>query len=205
MPKINEPIQYTVGVEDLYICFQTDPGDTQTAPTYETDVYAQTNITDVTITPNITNFTKWASNKKIINITKNTNYTLAFNLAGLSRVVKDKMFGKNPIRGVSFSDSRPKEFPKFAIGLVFPLSDGQKLLRWYPNCSISPSEESFATQNDEMTINDVAYTITADPLLYNDVSEIELDTGREGADITEEQFIAQVVYDESQLDTLFGA
>lgn len=203
MPKVQKDIQYTVGIEDLYICLQTDPGTTETEPTYEEEVFAQTNITDVTITPNVTAFTKWASNKKIISISKNSSFTLAFNLAGLDREVKDKIFGKTSTRGVSFENSKPKEYPKFAIGLVLPLSDGNKVLRWYPNCSIQPSEESFATQNEEMTVNDVAYTITADPLLYNDNTLAELDTGRTSADITADQFMSQVIYDEEQLETLF--
>lgn len=203
MPKVHQPIQYTVGIEDLFICFQTDPGTTETEPTYEEEVYAQTNITDVTITPNTTSFQKWASNKKIINITKNGSYSLAFNLAGLAREVKDKMFGKNPVRGVSFEDANPIEYPKFAIGLVLPLSDGNKLLRWYPNCSITPTEETHASTTEEMTINDIAYTITADPLLYNDNTMAELDTGRESADIPADEFMAQVIYDEEQLATLF--
>ncbi|KEF40115.1 phage major tail protein, phi13 family [Schinkia azotoformans MEV2011] len=201
--KKQEAIQYTIGVEDLHICFQLTEGDTATVPTYEEDVYAQTNITDVTITPNISNFTKYASNKKIINITKNSSYALAFNLAGLSRVVKDKMLGKTPVRGVAFTNATPTTYPKFAVGLPMPTSDGKKVLRWYPNCTITPTAETFATQNEEMTVNDVAYTITADPLLFNDVTEVELDTGREGADITADEFLAQVVYDESQLETLF--
>ena len=28
-----------------------------------------------------------------------------------------------------------------------------------------------------MTVDDIAYTITADPLLFNDVTQAELDTG----------------------------
>lgn len=199
-----QEIQYAVGIEDLFICFQSNAGSTTTTPTFETDVYQQTNITDVTISTTQSTFTKWASNKKIINLTKNSSFGLAFNLVGLSRTVKDKMFGRERNRGFAFANSQAMEYPKFAVGLVLPQSDGTKLLRWYPNCSITPADESYATQTDETTINDTAYTITADPLLFNDNTMAELDTGATGAsDITIAEFMEQVIFDESQITTLF--
>ncbi|MCV9884700.1 major tail protein [Metabacillus halosaccharovorans] len=197
-------IQYSVGIEDLYICMMSGTESPDAIPTYDSIIYQQTNISDLTISTTSTNFTKWASNKKIINITKNTAFGLAFNLAGLNREVKDKIFGKVRTRGISFEKAIVKEYPKFAVGVVFPLNDGTKLARWYPGCSVSPVEESWATQNEEMTVNDIAYTITANPLLFNDVTQMELDTGAlEAAGITVADFLAQVVCDESQIETLF--
>lgn len=200
----HKEIQYAVGIEDLYICMQAEAGSPTEEPTFEEEVYAQTNITDVTISTNTASAAKWASNKKIINITKNSSFGLAFNLAGLNREVRDLIFDKVSKKGVSFENAKAKEYPKFAVGLSLPLSDGNKVIRWYPNCSITPTDESHATQTEEMEINDVAYTITADPLMYNDNTMAELDTGREETDgITAEQFLKQVVYDESQIETLF--
>lgn len=197
-------IQYSVGVEDLYICFMQGEETSDALPTYEDTIYRQTNITDLTISTTSTNVVKWASNKKIINLIKNTAFGLAFNLAGLDREVKDKMFGKTRTKGISFETAKAKEYPKFAVGVVFPLSDGSKLVRWYPRCTVSPVEESWKTQNNEMTVDDVAYTITADPLLYNDVTQVELDTGAaDAAGIKAEDFLSQVVCDESQIETLF--
>lgn len=203
MPIVNKEIQYTVGVEELYLCMMEGDETPDSLPTYEEDIYKQTNITDVTISTTSTNFTKWASNKKIINIVKNTAYGLAFNLAGLNREVKDKIFAKQRTRGVSFETAKAKEYPKFAVGLPFPLNDGTKLVRWYPKCTIAPAEESWKTQNEEMVVDDSAYTVTADPLLYNDVTMVELDTGAADAKgITMEDFLKQVICDESQLDQL---
>ncbi|PFD91020.1 phage tail protein, partial [Bacillus sp. AFS023182] len=66
-------------------------------------------------------------------------------------------------------------------------------------------EESWKTQNEEMTVDDIAYKITADPLLYNDVTMAELDTGDATATgIKAEDFLKQVICDESQLATLGG-
>lgn len=197
-------IQYPVGIEDLFISFMDGPEPEDSLPTYEPTIYQQSNITDLTISTTATNVTKWASNKKIINFTKNTNFGLAFNLAGLNREVKDKLFGLIRTKGISFERAGVIEYPKFAVGVVFPLNDGSKKVRWYPRCSIAPSEESWVTQNEEMTINDSAYAITADPLLFNDVTKVELDTGAlEAADITVNDFLKQVVCDESQLEELF--
>lgn len=94
MPVVNKEIQYSVGIEELYLCMMEGAETSDALPTYEEDIYKQTNISDLTISTTSTNFTKWASNKKIINIVKNTAFGLAFNLAGLNREVKDKIFAK---------------------------------------------------------------------------------------------------------------
>jgi|GEM_PF-1509683 len=205
MPIVNKEIQYSVGIEELYLCMMEGEELTDALPTYEEDIYKQTNISDLTISTTSTNFTKWASNKKIINIVKNTAFGLAFNLAGLNREVKDKIFAKKRKKGVSFETAKAKEYPKFAVGVVFPLNDGTKVLRWYPKCTVAPIEESWKTQNEEMTVDDVAYTITADPLLFNDVTQAELDTGDpEAKGIKVTDFLKQVICDESQLAQLGG-
>ncbi|MEM5663822.1 phage tail protein [Bacillus toyonensis] len=205
MPIVNKEIQYSVGIEELYLCMMEGEESTDALPTYEEDIYKQTNISDLTISTTSTNFTKWASNKKIINIVKNTAFGLAFNLAGLNREVKDKIFAKTRKKGVSFETAKAKEYPKFAVGVVFPLNDGTKVLRWYPKCTVAPIEESWKTQNEEMTVDDVAYTITADPLLFNDVTQAELDTGDpEAKGIKVTDFLKQVICDESQLAQLGG-
>lgn len=201
----NKEIQYSVGIEDLYLCLMKGNETSSALPTYEDIVYRQTNISDLTISTTSTNFTKWASNKKMINIVKNTAFGLAFNLAGLNREVKDKIFAKTRKKGVSFETAKAKAYPKFAVGVVFPLNDGTKILRWYPKCTVAPVEESWKTQGDEMTVDDIAYTITADPLLFNDVTQAELDTGDpEAKGIKAEDFLKQVICDESQLTQLGG-
>lgn len=204
MPVERKEIQYSVGVEDLYICMMLAVETADAIPTYEETIYQQSNITDLTISSTNTNFVKWASNKKIINVTKKTAFGLAFNLAGLNREVKDKIFGKTRTKGISFETAKAIEYPKFAVGAIFPLNDGTKLARWYPRCTVAPVEESWKTQNDEMIVDDIAYTITADPLLFNDVTQVELDTGaEEAAGVTVEDFMTQVVCDDSQIATLF--
>ncbi|EJR68644.1 hypothetical protein IIO_00172 [Bacillus cereus VD115] len=205
MPVVNKEIQYSVGIEELYLCMMEGAETSDALPTYKEEIYKQTNISDLTISTTSTNFTKWASNKKIINVVKNTAFGLAFNLAGLNREVRDKIFAKTRKKGVSFETAKAREYPKFAVGVVFPLNDGTKVLRWYPKCTVAPIEESWKTQGDEMTVDDVAYTITADPLLCNDVTQAELDTGDpEAKGIKVTDFLKQVICDESQLAQLGG-
>lgn len=204
MPKQIVPIQYSVGIEDLYICMMSGNETVDALPTYEPAIYQQSNITDLTISANTTTFTKWASNKKIINIVKNTSYGLSFNLSGLNREVRDKIFGIKRVKGIAFEDANAKEYPKFAVGVIFPMSDGSKLARWYPRCTVAPVQESWKTQGEEMTVDDIAYTITADPLLFNNVTMVEFDSGAaDAAGITVEKFLEQVICDESQISKLF--
>lgn len=202
MPKVQKEIQYSVGIEDLLICMMEEEDTTDALPTYSETMYSQSNIVSLGISAATSNFVKWASNKKIINITKKTSFGLAFALAGLNREVKDLIFGKKPVKGITFETAKAISYPKFAVGVIFPLSDDEKVVRWYPKCSVAPVEESWATQGEEMTVDDITYTITADPLLTNDVTQAELDTGRTGS-ITAEQFLEQVITDEGQLEELF--
>lgn len=197
MAKEQKEIQYAIGIEDLLICMMDTEDTIEVLPTYSETIYSQTNIVSLGITATTSNLIKWASNKKIINLTKNTSFGLAFALAGLNREVKDLIFGKEVTKGITFENAKAKTYPKFAVGVVFPLNDDTKVVRWYPKCSVAPVEETWNTQNEEMTVDDISYTITADPLLTNNNTQAELDTGRIGS-VTAEQFLATVVTDESQ-------
>ena len=199
-------IQYPVGIEDLFITFINDEQDTMDAlPTYEEKIYKQTNITKMGIAGNHSKFEKWASNQLIISVTRNTKYVLTFDLAGLAIFIKDKMEGIARTKGISFDTADPKIFPKFAIGVVFPLNDGAKIARWYPRCQLTPAEESYQTLTEEMDIPDQQYVIEALPLLYNKNTKIDFNDSDETnntSKITVENFMSQVICDESQLDTL---
>ena len=204
--KKNPPIQYPVGIEDLFICFMTDEQDTQEAlPTFDGDVYSQTNITKLGISGNATTFDKWASNQLIISITRNTKYNLTFDLAGINQIIVDKMQGISRKMGISFDDANPKEFPKFAVGVVFPLNDGTKKARWYPRCKLTPAEESYQTLTEEMDIPDQQYIVEALPLLYNKNTKIDFWDGDEtnkDSGVTIDKFMEKVICDESQLESL---
>lgn len=206
--KTQLPLQYPVGIEDLYICFidSEDGQDVKEAvPTYEEEISAQTNITTVGIAGNNTKFEKWASNQLVVSVTRNTKYTLTFDLAGLSIAIKDKMLGILREKGVQFENADPTTYPKFAVGVIFPLNDNTKIARWYPRCQLTPAEETYQTLTEEMDIPDQQHIIEALPLLSNGNTKVDFWDGDESnktAKLTVEQFMQQVICDKSQLETI---
>lgn len=200
------PIQYPVGIEDLYISFMDIESDAiGEIPTYETDIYSQTNITKLGIAGNSSTFEKWASNQLIVSITRNTKHTLTFDLAGLSQEVLDKMLDVQRKKGISIDTSNPKELPTFAVGVVFPLNDGTKIARWYPRCKLTPAEESYQTLTEEMDIPDQQYVVEATPLLHNKATKVDFwdgDESNQTTSVTVEDFLSKVICDESQIEAL---
>lgn len=200
------PIQYPVGIEDLYISFMVSGSDTDgEIPTYEADIYSQTNITKLGIAGNSSTFEKWASNQLIVSITRNTKHTLTFDLAGLSQEVLDKMLDVQRKKGISIDTANPRELPTFAVGVVFPLNDGTKIARWYPRCKLTPAEESYQTLTEEMDIPDQQYVVEANPLLHNKATKVDFwdgDESNQTTSVTVEDFLSKVICDESQIEAL---
>lgn len=200
------PIQYPVGIEDLYISFMVSGSDADgEIPTYEADIYSQTNITKLGIAGNSSTFEKWASNQLIVSITRNTKHTLTFDLAGLSQEVLDKMLDIQRKKGISIDTANPKELPTFAVGVVFPLNDGTKIARWYPRCKLTPAEESYQTLTEEMDIPDQQYVVEAIPLLHNKATKVDFwdgDESNQTTSVTVEDFLSKVICDESQIEAL---
>ena len=206
--KTQLPLQYPVGIEDLFISFidAEDGQDTLAElPTYEEEVFEQTNIVQIGIAGNNSTYDKWASNKLVISISRNTKYTLTFDLAGLSIMVRDRMQGILREKGVNFETGDAKDFPKFAVGIVAPLNDGTKIARWYPRCKLTPADETYQTLTEEMDIPDQQYVIEALPLLSNGVTKVDFwdgDDSNKESKVTIEQFMNQVIADKTKLDEL---
>lgn len=205
MTNKNLPIQYPTGIENMFISFMDGKDVSDVLPTYKPDVYEQTNIVTVGIAGNSQTYEKWASNKLIISITRNTKFTLTYDLAGLNREIVDKMEGVERVKGIAFSDSNAKEMPEFANGFVFPLNDGGHIARWYPRCRLTPAEEKYQTFTEEMDVPDQQYVIEALPLLKNGVTKVDfydLDPTNEASKIQVADFMAAVISDPSMLDNL---
>jgi phi13 family phage major tail protein len=204
MVKAKEML-YPVGVENLFIAFLTGGKDTADAiPTYDTEIYSLPTIETIGIAGNQTSTTKWASNKIFVSVSKNDKFTLTLDHTALPVEVTDKMNAYVSQKGIAFDKADPKEYPMFAVGFIAPLSGGEKIARWYPRVQITPPEESFTTTNEETTIPTQQLVMTATPLLFNNVTKADFNSARESATgVTAEQFMQQVVVDESQLETLF--
>jgi phi13 family phage major tail protein len=204
MTKAQE-LLYVVTIESLYMAFMNSGKDSRDAiPDYDPDVYQFDNIVELGIAGNPTTVTKWASGKMFVNASKNSRFTLSLTHVALPQEVKDKIDGVTPVKGVSFSKSTVKEYPMFAMGFTARLSDGSRIARWYPRVQKTPSEETFATSTDEQEVRDVSATFDATPLLFNDNTEVNFSEVRDSAvGITADDFMQQVVCDESQLEELF--
>ena len=196
---------YTVGVENLYIAIMTGGKDSiEAIPTFDEEIYSIPTIETIGIAGAPTTARKWASNKVFVNVTKNNQFTLTLDHTALPIEVLDAMNGITAQKGITFDDANTKELPYFAVGFIAPLNDGNKIARWYPKCQITTNDESYTTNNDEITVPTQQIVMTANPLLFNDVTKVDFNSARESATgVTAEDFMEQVVLDESQLATLF--
>lgn len=199
-----QQVLYPVGVESLFIAFMTEKKDSrEVIPTYDVEIYRLDNIVTIGIAGNPINIVKWASNKMFVNATKNSSFTLNLTHVSFPQEIKDKMDGVTAEKGVAFGTSKVKEFPMMAMGFIAPLSDGSKIARWYPRVQKTITEETFNTVTEESQVEDITNVFTATPLLYNETTVADFSEVRDSAlGITAEQFMEQVIADESQLDLL---
>lgn len=202
-PKAKQ-LLYPVGIESLFIAFMTEKKDSRNEiPTYDAEIYQMDNIVTIGIAGDPKTVVKWASNKMFVNASKNSKFTLNLTHVALPQEVKDKIDGIIAEKGVAFGTSKVKEYPMFALGFIAPLSDGSKVGRWYPRVQKTMTEETFETIGEEAEVKDQSAVYEATPLLYNDVTVADFSEVRDSAlGITAEQFMEQVIADESQLALL---
>lgn len=195
---------YPVGVESLFIAFYKDKEDSRDDfPEFEEDIYRLDNIVTIGISGDPQEVVKWASNKIFVSATRNTQFDLDLTHVALPQEVQDKMNGVKPVKGVAFGTSEVKEYPYFALGFIAPLSDGSRTARWYPKVQKVLTDEEFETIEEEAEVRDLENTFRATPLLKNNVTDVDFSEARESAeDITVDDFMEQVILDESQLDDL---
>lgn len=200
-----DEILYPVGVENLYIAMMTGGKDAATGiPTYEAITSIPT-IETIGIAGSVSTVQKWASNKLLVTATKNSQFTLTLDTPGIPLAIMDKIMGYLETKGIVFEKADVKTFPMFAVGFIAPLQDGNKIARWYPKVQVTAPDESYTTFTEgEPTIPTKQIVMTANPLAYNNVTKADFNSARTGATgVTAEEFMAQVVVDQSQLATLF--
>lgn len=195
---------YPVGIESLFIAFWENQEESRDElPKFEEEIYRLDNIVTLGIAGNPSDVVKWASNKIFVSASRNTQYDLNLTHVALPQEIKDKMDGIVSVKGVAFDTSETKEHPYFAMGFIAPLSDGSRVARWYPKVQKTLSEETFQTVEEEQEIQDLENVFRATSLLHNNVTVADFSEVRDSAlGITAEQFMKQVIADESQLDLL---
>jgi len=201
----SKQLLYPVGIESLFIVFWENQEDKRDElPEFESEIYRFDNIVTLGIAGNPQEMVKWASNKIFVSASRNTQYDLNLTHVAFPQEVKDKMDGLTINKGISFETSKIKEYPYFAMGFIAPLSDGSKVARWYPKVQKTLTEETFQTTEDEQEIQDLENVFKATALAKNDVTEVKFSEVRDSANgITAEQFMEQVIADESQISEIF--
>lgn len=200
-----DEILYPVGVENLFIAMMTGGKDAPTAiPTYD-EIKSIPTIETIGIAGSTSTVQKWASNKLLVTATKNSQFTLTLDTPGIPLTIQDAIMGYIAAKGIVFDTADVKTLPCFAVGFIAPLSDGNKLARWYPKVQVTAPDESYSTTTEgEVTIPTKQIVMMASPLQFNNVTKADFNSARTSATgVTAEEFMAQVVVDESQLATLF--
>lgn len=195
---------YDFGIDDAFIVPIETPGTSTSAPVYSDKIYRLSIISKLSVKGNGKTTEKWASNKLFARVARTTQHELSFDEVGLPTIVADFMSGVQEKHGVNFGKTTPTTMPEFAFGYIAPQSDGTMNGFWYPRVSMDPATElSYETQNNELAINDTSLSMIANGLVSNNVLWTDYKAAREGAkDMTIEQFMSQVVYDETQLEDL---
>lgn len=202
-----EQIFYNVGINDLYICLMTTKETATTQPVYDEKVWQLSNVSKLGVKGNGKTTDKYASNKLFARVSQETQHELTLDHVGLPVALFDKMRGLTGDKGVAFTTTEAKELPFFGLGFVAPLSNGEQNAIWYPRVQISiATEESYETTTEDLDVKDVSLTMTASGLLNNNVLKSDFNSTRTStSSLTLEQFMKQVVYDESQLATIGAA
>lgn len=199
----NDKIKYHVGIGDLAIQMMVSDDGFGIPPVYSDEVHRIPNIVKLGIKGGGEPKDKWASNQLFRRVNRNTSVDLSLDHVGLPIALYDEIQGIVAVKGVSFGDTNPFEYPYFALGFWAPLSDDDYAFRWYPKVQIKPIEEEYETDTDESEIKDVKLEMTAVGLRYNNTLQSTYNSAREGADgITLEQFSKSVIYEEKQLTSL---
>lgn len=207
MPDItkNEQIQYPIGIDDAFIVLVKDKGTSTTPPVYDDMIWRLSIISKLKVKGNGKATEKWASNKLFARVSRTTQHELGLDHVGMPVELADALSGKNAKHGVSFGKTTPIEMPEFGFGYIAPQSDGVNNGFWYPRVSLDPATElDYETVSDgDLTIPDTSITMIASGLQVNSVLWADYNSARSTAtDLTLDQFMKQVVYDEKQLEGL---
>lgn len=203
MADMSEQLIYPIGIDDLFICMMREKETGNTGPVYAEKIWRLPVISKLKIKGNGKDNPKYASNKLFARISRESQHELTLDQVSLPMALIDEMKGLEAKRGVAFGKTTPKERPFFALGFIGPYSENQDNGVWYPRCQLSAAvEENYETAKEDLEIKDVSMTITASGLLLNNVLYSDFNSARKSADVTVNDFMKQVIYDESQLEAL---
>lgn len=195
---------YPIGIDDLFIVMMTEAETPMSKPTYDTEIWRLPNVVKIGIKGNGSTKEKYASNKIFTRVSRETQHELSLDHVAFPVELWDKMKGIVSKKGVAFTTTEVKEMPYFALGAIGPLSNGESSAFWYPRVQLSNvTEEEYETIGEEIEVKDISCSMAATGLLTNNVLKADFNSARKTVDgLTVEQFMEQVLYDESQLDEI---
>lgn len=193
---------YFEGIDDIFFSLMKVKDDVGVPPTYEPKIQLAI-ATKLGVKGNGSTIEKWASSKMFRRVSRETKHEISLDHVGIPIDVMDELKGLLAKRGVVFSRNTAREFPYFGFGFIGNVEGGGKKAVWYPKVQLSNViDEEYATAEDETKIDDVSANLVATGLKYNNVMYTSYDSYRDSADITVDQFIESVIFEESQVEAM---
>ncbi|KAF1295186.1 phage tail protein [Enterococcus sp. JM4C] len=202
-----QEIKFFEGLSDILIAPMLTQETTTTEPTY--DAVIQLPIaTKLAIKGNGSTLEKYASSKLFRSISRETKHEIGLDHVGIPVDLLDKLKDLKASKGVTFSNTKAKQYPFFAFGFIGNIEGGAQMAVWYPKVQLSNViDEEYVTTEAEIDIKDVtanlvAYGLNIEPNNMFATFNSLRDTA---AGVTLDKFIKQPVISESQWNELAAA
>ncbi|WP_165004723.1 MULTISPECIES: major tail protein [unclassified Enterococcus] len=202
-----QEIKFFEGLSDILIAPMLTDDTPTTEPTYE-EVVRLPIATKLAIKGNGSTLEKYASSKLFRSIGRETKHELGLDHVGIPIELMDKLKGLTAVKGVTFSNTKAKQFPFFAFGFIGNIEGGAQMAVWYPKAQLSNViDEEYNTSEAEIDIADVtanlvAYGLNTEP---NNMYATFNSLRDSATGITLDKFIQQPVISEDQWNELAGA
>lgn len=209
-PK-KEKDAYLVTIGDILFAMKTTKETTNTLPEYAEEVYRRTIGKKIEVKGNGKTTPIFASGVQIGTVAMENSEEISMDHVGIATYILDQLSGVIAENGISFGFADAGELVEFAFGFIAQKSDGIQDAMWFPSVTLDPATAlSYETSEDEFKEQDVSMSLIASGLrnaiktgdnagkhvIYTKYSN-QRDTT-----LTIEDFVKQVVYDESQITTL---
>ncbi|EOB3454987.1 major tail protein [Enterococcus hirae] len=202
-----QEIKFFEGLSDILIAPMLTDDTPTSEPTYD-EVVRLPIATKLAIKGNGSTLEKYASSKLFRSIGRETKHELGLDHVGIPIELMDKLKGLTPVKGVTFSNTKVKQFPFFAFGFIGNIEGGAQMAVWYPKSQLSNViDESYVTSEDaidiaDVTANIVSYGLNTEP---NNMYATFNSLRDSATGVTLEQFIKQPVISEDQWNELAGS
>ncbi|MFB8538219.1 major tail protein [Enterococcus thailandicus] len=199
-----QEIKFFEGLSDILIAPMLTRDTPSSEPTYG-EVVRLPIATKLALKGNGSTLEKYASSKLFRAISRETKHEIGLDHVGIPVELLDKLKGQVAVKGVTFNNTKAKEFPFFGFGFIGSIEGGAQMAVWYPKAQLSNViDEEYVTAEAEVDIKDVtanlvAYGLNTEPnnmfATFNSLRD-----SAEG--VTLDKFITQPVISEEQWNGL---